>query len=81
MSFFTPRPHPLSSHPAHTLSFHPSASQVTLTLAFAYLTFFVAEVLRSSGVLAVVGLGVYMSRNGRTRISPQVAHSLTCACT
>ena len=51
--------------------------QVTLTLVFAYLTFFVAEgVLGSSGVLAVVALGMWMSRNGREQISPAVEHFL-----
>ena len=51
-------------------------SQVTLTLTFAYLTFFAAEVMKASGVLAVVALGLYMARSGRTRISPQVEQLL-----
>ena len=57
--------------------YNDAVVEVTLTLTFAYLTFFTAEVLGSSGVLAVVALGLYMARNGRTRISPQVEHFLT----
>ena len=30
-----------------------------------------------SGVLAVVALGLYMGKNGRTRISPEVEHFLS----
>lgn len=50
--------------------------EVSLTLSFAYLTFFLAESLGSSGVLAVVALGLWMSRNGRTQISPHVEEFL-----
>lgn len=57
--------------------FNDAVVEVTLTLTFAYLTFFAAELMKSSGVLAVVALGLYMARNGRTRISPQVEHFLT----
>ena len=52
--------------------------EVSLTLAFAYLTFYISEnLLGSSGVLAVVALGLWMSRNGRTQISTTVEEFLT----
>ena len=35
------------------------------------------DVIGSSGVLAVVALGLWMSRNGRTQISPHVEEFLT----
>ena len=51
--------------------------EVSLTLTFAYLTFYIAEnILSSSGVLAVVSLGMWMSRNGRTQISTGVEEFL-----
>ena len=50
---------------------------VSLNIAFAYLTFFLSEMVESSGVLAVVALGLWMSRKGRTQISSHVEEFLT----
>ena len=49
---------------------------VSLNIAFAYLTFFLSEMVES-GVLAVVALGLWMSRKGRTQISSHVEEFLT----
>jgi NhaP-type Na+/H+ or K+/H+ antiporter len=45
--------------------------EVNLTICFTYLTFFVAEIptIHVSGILAVVTLGLWMSREGKTTIS------------
>ena len=51
--------------------FNMPSVEITITLAAAYLTFLSAEALRMSGVLAVVALGLYMGKNGKTRISPE----------
>ena len=57
--------------------FNSSEVEVTITLCAAYLTFYVAEgVLGSSGVLAVVGCGIYMGNRGDTQISPEVEEFL-----
>ena len=47
--------------------------EVNLTICFAYLTFFVAEVtaLKVSGIIAIVILGLFMSRKGKTKISSE----------
>ena len=59
-----------------SLVYNDAMVEVSLTVTFAYLTFFLAEQFRSSGVLAVVALGLWMSRNGRTQISPHVEEFL-----
>jgi NhaP-type Na+/H+ or K+/H+ antiporter len=57
--------------------FNSAEVEVTLTLCAAYLTFYIAEgVLGSSGVLAVVGCGIYMGNRGDTQISPEVEEFL-----
>ena len=45
--------------------------EVNLTLLSSYLLFYTAEMtsLHVSGILAVVAMGLYMSRKGKTRIS------------
>ena len=61
-----------------SMVYNDAMVEVSLTLTFAYLTFFVAEdLLKCSGVLAVVALGLWMSRNGRTQISTGVEEFLT----
>jgi len=47
--------------------------EVNLTLCFAYMTFFMAENTRLevSGILALVILGLFMSRTGKTKISSE----------
>ncbi len=51
--------------------------EMTVIVAAAYLTFFVAEhFLHVSGVLGLVALGLTMAGVGRTRISPEVEHFL-----
>eukprot|EP00968_Pinguiococcus_pyrenoidosus_P025660 scaffold6610_cov245-Pinguiococcus_pyrenoidosus.AAC.4 len=57
--------------------FNDATIEITITVCAAYMTFFLAEYfLRVSGVLAVVALGLYCGRFGRTRISPEVQHFL-----
>jgi len=56
--------------------FNSPVIEITITLSAAYLTFFSAEALEMSGVLAVVALGLYMGKEGKPRISPEVGHFL-----
>ena len=56
--------------------FNDALVEITVTISFSFLCFFVAEdVLGMSGVLAVVAYGLYLNAN-RTRISPEVEHFL-----
>jgi len=50
--------------------------EITLSIAAAYLTFFIAESLHVSGVVALVALALMFSTLGRTRISPEISHFL-----
>jgi NhaP-type Na+/H+ or K+/H+ antiporter len=57
--------------------FNDALIEITVIIAAAYLTFFVAEhFLHVSGVLGLVALGLVMASVGRTRISPEVEHFL-----
>lgn len=57
--------------------FNDAMIEITVIIAAAYLTFFVAEhFFHVSGVLGVVTLGVVMAGVGKTRISPEVEHFL-----
>jgi sodium/hydrogen exchanger 10/11 len=56
--------------------FNNPVIEITITLSSAYLTFYSAEVLGCSGVLAVVALGLFMGKEGSMRISPEVVHFL-----
>lgn len=57
--------------------FNDALIEISLIIASAYLTFFIAErFFHVSGVLGLVALGLLMSSIGRTRISPQVMHFL-----
>lgn len=57
--------------------FNDAMIEITVIIAAAYLTFFVAEhFFHVSGVLGVVTLGLVMAGVGRTRISPEVGHFL-----
>ncbi|MFO7574932.1 MAG: cation:proton antiporter [Bacteroidales bacterium] len=57
--------------------FNDAMIEITVIIAAAYLTFFVAEhFFHVSGVLGVVTLGLVMAGMGRTRISPEVEHFL-----
>lgn len=57
--------------------FNDALIEITVIVAAAYLTFFVAEYfLHVSGVLGLVALGLMMAGVGRTRISPEVEHFL-----
>jgi len=51
--------------------------EITLSVAAAYLTFFVAESLHVSGVVALVALALLFSTLGRTRISREVRNRYT----
>ncbi len=50
--------------------------EISLSVAAAYLTFIIAEILHVSGVVALVALALMFSTLGRTRISPEIAHFL-----
>lgn len=52
--------------------------EVNSTVVVAYLVFFLAEMtpLHVSGILALVALGLYMTRSGRTMISAESEHSV-----
>ena len=50
--------------------------EITLSIAAAYLTFFIAESLHVSGVVALVALALMFSTLGRTRISPEISQFL-----
>jgi len=57
--------------------FNDAMIEISLIVAAAYLTFFVAEhFLHVSGVLGLVSLGLIVGGIGRTRISPEVGHFL-----
>lgn len=57
--------------------FNDALIEITVIIAAAYLTFFVAEhFLHVSGVLGLVALGLIIGGVGRTRISPEVEHFL-----
>ncbi len=57
--------------------FNDALIEITVIIAAAYLTFFVAEhFLHVSGVLGLVTLGLIMAGIGKTRISPEVTHFL-----
>ena len=52
--------------------------EANLTVTFAYLTFYTAEHPRVhvSGILTIVCLGLYMARQGKTRISAESEHAV-----
>jgi NhaP-type Na+/H+ or K+/H+ antiporter len=52
--------------------------EVNTTIVGSYLVFFIAEstALHISGILAIVALGLYMTRSGKTRISAESEHSV-----
>ncbi len=57
--------------------FNDMLIEITVIIAAAYLTFFVAEYfLHVSGVLGLVALGLVIGGVGKTRISPEVEHFL-----
>lgn len=57
--------------------FNDALVEISIIVAAAYLTFFIAEdFLHVSGVLGLVTLGLLMASAGKTRISPQVQHFL-----
>lgn len=57
--------------------FSDAILEITITMAFAYLTFYVAEAfLHVSGILAVVSFGLILTGIGQTRISPEVREFL-----
>lgn len=57
--------------------FNDPLFEITVIIAAAYLTFFVAEnFFHVSGVLGLVSLGLLMASVGKTRISPEVNHFL-----
>ncbi len=53
--------------------FNDPMIEISLSIAAAYLVFFLAESIHVSGVVAVVALALLFAGIGRTRISPEVA--------
>lgn len=55
------------------ISYGDFISEVTITLSFCYLAYFLSEktIFKTSGILSVVIIGVIMSAFGKTRISPK----------
>ena len=47
-----------------------------MTIIFAYLIFYVAESIKCSGILALVALGLYMSKTGKTGFSTDSEHAV-----
>lgn len=56
--------------------FNQPLTEITLSVAAAYLTFITAEELHVSGVVALVALALMFSTIGRMRVSPEVSHFL-----
>ncbi len=57
--------------------FNDPMIEISVVVAAAYLTFFVAEsFLHVSGVLGLVTFGLMMASSGKTRVSPEVEHFL-----
>jgi len=56
--------------------FNQPLIEIALSIAAAYITFFVAEHFHVSGVVALVTLALTFATLGKTRISPEVAHFL-----
>lgn len=51
--------------------------EVNTTIFCSYLLFYLAEsVLHVSGILAIVGLGLYMTNIGKTKISAESEHAV-----
>ncbi len=59
--------------------FNSTVIEITITLATAYLTFFSAEALEMSGVLAVVALGLFMGKEGKVRAATPSARAASVA--
>ena len=57
-------------------NFNSPVIEITITLTTAYLAFFSARGHRVLGVLAVVALGLFMGKEGKVSISPEVGHFL-----
>ena len=53
--------------------FADAHSEITITLCLAYLTFYVAESVQMSGVIAVTAAGLYFGLKGRIAVSPDVS--------
>lgn len=53
--------------------FADSHSEITITLCLAYLTFYVAESVQMSGVIACTAAGLYFGVKGRISVSPDVS--------
>lgn len=53
--------------------FNDPMIEITLSIAAAYLVFFIAESIHVSGVVSVVALALMFASIGRTRVSPEVA--------
>ena len=53
--------------------FADSHSEITITLCLAYLTFYLAESVHLSGVIAVTAAGLYFGVKGRISVSPDVS--------
>ncbi len=56
--------------------FNQPLVEISLTVGAAYVTFFIAESLHVSGVVALVALALAFSTMGRVRISPEISRFL-----
>ena len=58
--------------------FNNPVLEVNTTIVHAYLIFYIAEgtELKVSGILAIVGLGLYMTKTGKTHISAESEHAV-----
>ncbi|RDH44311.1 cation:proton antiporter [Zooshikella ganghwensis] len=56
--------------------FNDPLIEITLSIATAYLVYYIAESLHVSGIVAVVALALMFAGIGRTRISPEVGEFL-----
>ena len=53
--------------------FGDTYAEITITLCLAYLSFWTAETVQLSGVIAVTAAGLYFGSRGRTAVSPDVS--------
>ena len=53
--------------------FGDTYAEITITLCLAYLSFWTAETVHLSGVIAVTAAGLYFGSRGRTAVSPDVS--------
>lgn len=58
------------------ITFNDYVLEINLTIIFSYLIFYIAESCGCSGILALVTLGLHMSKSGKTGISHESEHAV-----